>query len=150
MVSLTHYAEGSAGHYAENSVRIFPSVRRRADMEGPDSGIVGGIKTKMPGHLVQIIILGGADAAVGEGNMEETAEKILEHCPVASEQPAHLTRIALEPRRALAGEVEYEPDMVLFARRYLENLAKCRHFVAGYRAVGLGHLGAEGDYRDRE
>ena len=104
----------------------------------------------MPGDFAQIIILGGADAAIGEGDVKQTAEKVFEHGSVDCEQAAHLSRIALEPRGAFAGEVEDEPHVIFFSRRHLKNLAKGGDLVAGDRAIGLGHLGAERDHRDRE
>jgi len=150
MIGLTHCAHGSARQYAENSVRIFENVARRAGIERPNAGIIGRIEPEMPGDFAQIIVFCGADAAIGEGNMEKTAKKILEDTPVGSEQPADLSGIALEPRCALARKVEYEPDMLFFTRRDLKDLAECGDLVPGDGAVSLRHFGAERDYGDRE
>ncbi len=82
--------------------------------------------------------------------MKKTAEKVFEHHPIIGKQPADLSSIALEPGGAPPGKIEDEPDMLLFARRHLKDLAKGRDLVAGHRAVGLGHLGAERNHGDRE
>src|SRR5260370_24762090 len=104
----------------------------------------------MPGDFEQVIVLGGADAAIGEGDVKKTAEKVFEHHPIIGKQPADLSSVALEPGGALPGKIEDEPDMLLFAGRNLKNFAEGSDLVAGYRAIGLGHLGAEGDHGDRE
>ena len=75
---------------------------------------------------------------------------ILEHCPIVREQTADLAGIALKPRGALAGEIEDQPHVIFFARWDLKDLTKGGDLVAGNCTVGLRHLGAERDYRNRE
>src|SRR5262249_9834061 len=65
-------------------------------------------------------------------------------------QTADLTGVAMKPSSALAGEVKHQSDVILFARGYLKHLAKGGYFIARHRAIGLGHLGSERDYRNRE
>ena len=104
----------------------------------------------MPRDFAQVIVLGGAEAAIGEGDVKKTAEKVFEHHPIIRKQPADLSSVALEPGGALPGKIEDEPDMLLFSRRHLKDLAEGSDLVAGDRAIGLGHLGAERDHGDRE
>ena len=61
-----------------------------------------------------------------------------------------MSSVALEPGGALPGKIEDEPDVLLFVRRHLKDLAEGGDLVAGHRAVGLGHFGAERNHRDRE
>ena len=119
-------------------------------MEGPNAGIIRGVKAEMPGDFAQVIVLGGADEAIGEGDVKKTAEKVLEDRPIIRKQPPDLSSVALEPGGALPGKIEDEPDVLLFARRHLKDLAEGGDLVAGHRAVGLGHLGAERNHGDRE
>ena len=150
MIGLADCAEGGPGQHAENCVGIFGGILLRADVEGPNAGIIRSVEAEMPGDFAQIVVLGGADEAIGEGDVKKAAEKVLEDRPIIGKQPADLSSVALEPGGALPGKVEDEPDMLLFARRHLKHLAKGGDFVAGHGAVGLGHLGAERNHRDRE
>jgi hypothetical protein len=119
-------------------------------MERPDAAIIASIKTEMVSDFAQIGILGRKDAAIGESNMEQTAEKIFEYRLIIGKQTADLAGVAFEPGGAFSGEVEDQPDMLFFARRDLEYFTKGGDLVAGDDAVGSGHLGAKGDDRDGE
>ena len=52
--------------------------------------------------------------------------------------------------RAAPGQVEDDPHMGLLAGRGAEHLVERGDLVAGHLAIGLRHLGAERDARDRE
>ena len=157
-MALTHeMVVGIADHpqrgvlaYSEDRVRIFGHLLFYADVMSPDTGVVAVIEAEMPGDLAQIRILGWADATVRQSDMEKPAEQIFEHRPIASEQTADLAGIALEPRYALAGEIEDHPHVILLARRDLKDLAKRSHLVPGNVAVGPRHLRAERNNRNRE
>src|SRR3984893_11661357 len=116
----------------------------------PDAGIIARIKPEMPSDLAQIVILGRANPAVGERDMEQAAEEILEHRAIAREQTPDLPGVAVEPGGALAGEIEDEPHMLFFPGGNLEHFAKGGNFVAGDGTIGLCHLGAERDHRNRK
>src|SRR6266404_6957541 len=150
MIGLADRAGGGAGQNPEDRVRVLPPLRLGADMESPDAGVIRCLETEIPSHFAQILVFGGKDASICESNMEQAAEQVLEHGSIGREQTADLAGIALEPGSALAGEVKHQPDMLLFARRNLKNLAKSRDFIAGDDAVGPRHLGAERDHRDRK
>src|ERR1700731_4925098 len=150
MVGLADCAGGSPGQHAENRVGIFGGILLRADVEGPNAGVIRSIETEMPGDFAQVIVLGGADEAIGESDVKKTAEEVLEHHPIIRKQPADLSSIALEPGGALPGKIENEPEMLLFARRHLKDLAEGGDLVAGHRAIGLGHFGAKRNHRDRD
>src|SRR5271170_3366298 len=51
---------------------------------------------------------------------------------------------------AASRQVEDRAHVRFLARRHPEHLVECGDLVACYLAVGLCHLGAECDYRDRE
>src|SRR6185312_5956316 len=123
---------------------------RRAGIERADAGVFRRREAEMAGDLAQVLVLGGADLAVGEGNVEEAAEQVLEHGPVAGEEPPDLPCIAFEPVGAAPRQVENEAHVLLFARRHLEHLAERGDLVARHLAVGPRHLGAERDDRDRK
>src|SRR5262249_3403378 len=131
-------------------IRIFGCVLVGSDMEGPDPVVIGSLEPEMARYLAQIHVFGRADPAIGERDVEQPAKKIFEDHPVIREQTPDLTGIALKTGGALAGEVKDQPDMLLLARRDLEDLTKGGDFVAGNGAVGPGHLGAERDHRDCE
>jgi len=101
-------------------------------------------------HLAEITIFGGAEATIGERDVEKTAEQIFEHGSIRCEQTPDLTRIAFEPGAALAGKVKDQPDMLFFARGDLKYFAKGGEFVAADQTVGPSHLGTERDHGDRE
>ena len=122
----------------------------RADMESADTHKIRWYETEMPGDFAQISIFGRKDAAIGEGNMKEPAEKVFENCPIVCEQPAHLAGVALESRSALSRKVEDEPNVLFLSGRDLKYFAKGSDFVSGNEAVGSRHFGAESDHRDRE
>src|SRR2546421_528800 len=100
-------------------------------MERPDAGIIGRIKTEVVSDLAQIGVLGRKEAVIRQGNVEQPAEKVLEHRSVIGKQAADLAGVALEPGRAFSGEVENQPDMLLFPWRDLEHFAKSGDLIAG-------------------
>src|SRR5258708_38377987 len=110
MIGLADCAGRGAGQDPEDCVRVFAPLRLSADMESPDAGVIRCLKTEMPSHVAQILVLGGKDASIRESNMEQTAEQGLEHCPIGREQTADLTSIAVQSSPALAGEVENPSD----------------------------------------
>ena len=75
---------------------------------------------------------------------------MLQHDRIACEQASDLAGIAVKSMRALAGEIEHQPDMVFFAGRYFEHIVKRRHLVAGNSAIRPRHFSTERDRRDRE
>src|SRR6266481_2981756 len=150
VVSLTNGRELRVGLDPEDRIGVLRPVGFDADMVCPDAGVIARIEPEMPSDLAQIVILGRADPAVGERYMEQAAKEILEHRSIAREQASDLPGVAVEPGGALAGEIEDEPNMLLFAGGNLEHFAKGGNFVAGDCAVGLCHLGAERDHRNRE
>src|SRR5207237_1455215 len=124
MVGLADCAEGGSGQHAENRIGIFGGLRSRAGVEGPNAGVFRRLEAKMPGDFGQVIVLGAAETAIGEGDVKKAAEKVLEHRPIIREQPADLSSVALEPGGALPGKIEDEPDVLLFVRRHLKDLAE--------------------------
>src|SRR6516162_6261386 len=96
VIGLSDRAEGGVPIDSEDCVRILGSLLFHADVVRPDAGVVASAEAEMPGDLAQIGILVEADPAVGEGDMEQPAEQIFEHPPVAREQTADLAGIALE------------------------------------------------------
>ena len=125
--------------------RLFHAYVMRADAD-----VVAGAKPEMPSDFAEIGILGRADAAVRQGDVEEPPEQIFEHRAIAREQTPDLPSIAVEPCSALARQIEDQPHMIFFARGHLKNFAKGGDLIASDGAVGARHLGAERDYRDRE
>src|SRR6266446_9219947 len=119
-------------------------------MESPDAIVIRRVKTEMSSHFPQIIVLGGEDATVRESDMEQAAEKVLEHRSVPREQAPDLAGVALEPGGALTSEIKDQPDMLLFTGRDLEHFAESGDLVAGDNTVGPRHLGAKRDHRDGE
>src|SRR6516162_490528 len=150
MIGFADRAGRGVRQNPEDRVGILARLLFRAHMERPDSGIIHCIEAEMPSNLAQIGILGGENAAVGQGNVEQATEKILQDWPIGRKQAADLAGIALETGGALAGEVKHQPDMLLFARRDLKDLAKSRDFITGDDPIRPCHLGAERDNRDRE
>src|SRR5262249_21228096 len=132
------------------SARILSPLLLRADMVGTDAGIVVLVEPEMLSDFMQIGILGWANAAVRQRDMEQAPEQILKHRPIVREETADLAGIALKPGGALASEIEDQPHVIFFARRDLKDLTKGGDLVAGNRTVGLRHLGAERYYRNRE
>ena len=116
----------------------------------PDTSIISRVEAEMPSDLAQIVILGRANPTVGERYMEQAAEEILEHRAIAREQSPDLPGVAVKPGGALAGEIEDEPNMLFFAGGNLEHFAKGGNFIASDCTIGLCHLGAERDDRNRE
>src|SRR6516225_10233643 len=121
VVGLPDRAQRSVPTDAEDYVWILGLLLFHPDVMRPNAGVVAVTEAKMLGDLVQVGILVGADPTVGEGNMEQPAEQVLEHRLVAREQPADLTRIALEPGCAFASEIEHQPDVIFLAPRDLKD-----------------------------
>ena len=119
-------------------------------MMSADARVVGAAKAEKCCDLAQIFVLGRAQAAIGQRDVKQSAEKMLQHCPVGGKEAPDLPRVALKPMGAPARQVEDQPDVILLARRNLKDLAKGGNLVAGDGAVGPGHLGAQRDDRDRE
>src|SRR5690349_19488229 len=107
---------------------IFPYLRLGADVKGADTSIIGPVNTEIAGNLAQIGVLGGKDPTICQGNVEQAAEKIFEHCPIVREQPTNLASIAFEPGGAFPCEVEYQSDVFLFSRGDLEHVAESGDF----------------------
>ena len=150
VVGVANRRERRVGRNPEDRIGVLRPVGFDADMVRPDAGIVARIEAKMPSDLAQIVILGRANPTVGERDMEQAAEEILEHRAIAREQTPDLPGIAVEPGCALAGQIEDEPNMVFFAGRDLEHFAKGGNFVAGDGAIGRCHLGTKRDHRNRK
>src|SRR5262245_39808999 len=150
VVSLTNGRELGGGFDPEDRVGVLRPIGFDADMVCPDAGMIARIEAEMPSDLAQIFILGRANPAVGERDMEEAAEEILEHRAIAREQTPDLPGVAVEPGRALAGQIEDEPNMLFFPGGDLEHFAKGGNFVAGDGTIGRCHLGTERDHRNRE
>src|SRR5262249_38176819 len=150
VVGFADSAERGIRPNSQDSARILIPLLFRADMVGADAGIVVCVEAEMPSDFAQIGILGRANAAVRQSDMKEPAEQILEHRPIVREQTAYLPSIALKPSRALPGEIEDQPHVIFLARRDLKDLTKGSDLVAGNRAVGPRHLGAERDHGNRE
>ena len=89
-------------------------------------------------------------AAVGERDVEEPLEDVLEHLRLVPEHPGDAARIGVEAGDVLAGEVEDAGGGGLVLGRDAEHLAERGDLGDAHQAVGLGHLGAEADDRDRE
>ena len=68
MVGLADCAGGSPRQHAENRVGIFCGILLRADVKGPNAGVIGSVETEMLGDFAQVIVLGGADEAIGESD----------------------------------------------------------------------------------
>src|SRR6516164_9659978 len=123
-VGLADCAEGGPGQHAENCVGIFGDILLRADVEGPNAGIIRSVQAEMAGDFAQVVVLSGTDEPVGEGDVKKTAEKVLQHRPIIGKQPTDLSSVALEPGGAFPGKIEDEPHVLLFARRHLKDLAE--------------------------
>src|SRR5215468_10843130 len=78
----------------------------------------------MVGDLTQIGIFGIAQPAIRQRDVEQAAEQVFKHRLIIREQPADLSRIAVEPGGAAASDVEHQPDVLLFAGRHLEYVAE--------------------------
>jgi hypothetical protein len=150
VVSVANGRECGTGLDPEDRIGVVQPVGFDADMVCPNAGIIARVEPEMPSNLAQIVILGRANPAVGERDMEQAAEEILEYGAIAIEQTPDLSGVAVEPGGALAGQIEDEPNMLFFAGGNLEHFAKGGNFIAGDGTIGLCHLGAERNHRNRE
>jgi hypothetical protein len=64
-------------------VRAGGAIGRGSDERGAQPRIAGGIKPQMAGDLAQIGVLGRAQPAIGQSDIKQPAEQILENCPMA-------------------------------------------------------------------
>jgi len=137
VICLADRSGRGAGQDSEDRIGIFARGFLRADMECSDAGVIGGIKAKMLSDFAQIGILGREDAAIGESNMEQPAEKIFEHRPIIGKQTADLAGVALIPGGTFSGEVEDQPDMPFLTWRDLKYFAKSGDLVV---CLGAGSI----------
>src|SRR5215469_1587293 len=142
MVGLADDAERGAPVDPEDGMRIF-DLLLHVDVVRADANVVARAKAEMPGDRAKIVIFGRTDPTVGERDVKQPTKQVLEHSAIVGEQTADLAGITLEPGGALAGEIEDQPDVILFARRDLEDLEKSRDLVPCHRPIGSRHLGAE-------
>src|SRR5262249_30853513 len=91
VVSLANGRERRVGLDPEDRIGILRPVGFDADMVCPDAGIIARVEAEMSSDLVQIVILGRAETAVGERYMEQAAEEILEHRAIGCEQTPDLS-----------------------------------------------------------
>jgi len=147
VICFADCADRGIGQNPKDREGIFPYLSLGVDVKGADASVIGPANTEIAGNLAQIGVLGGKDAAIRQGNVEQAAEKIFEHCPIVREQPANLASIAFEPSDAFSREVEYQPDVFLLSRGDLEHVAESGDFVASNNAIGGSHLGSKGYHR---
>src|SRR5439155_3579759 len=124
MIGIEDHPDRRIGLDPEDRVWIFGPVMVDADVVRPDAGVFARIEAEMPCDLAQIGILGRADPAIGERNMKEAPEQVLKYGTIGGEQTPDLPGVAVEAGGALAGEIEDQPDMIVFAGRNLKHLAK--------------------------
>ncbi len=89
-------------------------------------------------------------AAVGEGDVEQALEDVLEHRGAVAEHRRDAGGVGVEAGDVLAGEVEDAGGGGLVLAGDLEDPAEGRDLGGADEAVGLGHLGAEADDGDGE
>ena len=88
--------------------------------------------------------------AVGLGDFEEAVEQILEHGRFVRQKARHVARVGFKAGNVAFGEIIDAGDIPLFARRNGEDAGEGVDLGAGHDAVGLRHLGGEGDHADGE
>ena len=74
MIGVADRARRGVAADPEDRVGIGGPLLFHADVMRPDADIVAGIEAEMPGDLAQILILGRAEAAIRQSDMEEPAE----------------------------------------------------------------------------
>lgn len=131
--------------HAEDIIGI---ARRIGHIAGADGAETGFAHPEDLGDIPQEFIFARVIAAIGHGNVEQAFQHIGQHALVIVEHGADLGGIGIIARHILPGQVEHLCGIAFFLGRDVKHLAEGRHFVAGHFAIGLGHLGPQGDHGD--
>jgi len=82
--------------------------------------------------------------------MEQSLQQIAQRIRLIAEHHLDPPGIFLEARHILPRKIEHPRRARLVIAGDLEHLAERRNLVSGHQAVGLGHLRAQRDHRDRK
>ena len=118
-----------------------------ARLDGAELGIG---KPEQTGHMSQKLLLVGMEFAVGERDVEQSFEHILQEPAVLPQEIRKLPGIGFVAGDIVLGGIEDARHASHLARGHIEHLLECLHLVACDHAVGLGHLGAERNHADGE
>ena len=99
---------------------------------------------------LKIGVLGLVHGAVRLGDVEEAVEDVLEQLRLVREEIADLPRIGLEAVGRRLREFEQAGDAGVLALRHVDDFLEGVDLVRDDDAVGLRHLGGEGDEAGRE
>src|SRR6516165_10997593 len=105
---------------------------------------------KALGDVSYKLLFVGVKHTVSHGDVEQTLEHVLQEFVVALQQRCKLIGISLVAHDILLGEIKDARHILHFAFGHLKHFLEGDDFVARDNAVGLGHLGAKGDYTDGE
>jgi hypothetical protein len=101
-------------------------------------------------HIFKVSQLPIMHGSVRLGDMKQAVQNILQLCRIVCKYTAHIAGVGVEACDIAFRQIVDAADIPLLAGRHGENLAERVHLRARDHAVGLRHLGAQRDHRDRK
>lgn len=145
--AAAHGGDVRPPRHAQHLPGIAPAARQ---MPGLDTGEDPGRNAEDRGDGgKEGLLLRGIDP-VGQRDLEEAVEHVLQEDRVGLEDPGDAAGIGVEAGDILPREVEDPGRRRLVAGRQAEDLAEDAHLLGPDLAIGLCHLGPERNDRDRE
>jgi hypothetical protein len=139
--------EVGVARHAEHQPRVVAPALEVARLDAREGALVD---AEPVGDRAQEGLLALVVAAVGEGDLEQALEDVLEHPRLVAEHCRDALGVGVEAGDVLAREVEDAGGGGLVGGGDLEHLAEGGDLGRAHEAVGLGHLRPEADDGDGE